>query len=406
MLATEINNTEAGYGLFSMDVKVEGETKAALSSEELLNTASIKIYKANNKGMVRSYVYSDMPSSFYLAADKYRVDVEAGEVVKTTPVLASWEQKSYKGSKEFTIIANQDTRVEVEAYVNNAVTRISFDQTIVDNFEDGYTFTIGLDDESQLVYNAAKSGSDGYFIVDGLKSPSFAWTFSGNLSKDGSSFMKTGVIKNVLPARLYTMNLKYTIKDGDLQFTLMEDSTTENFDDTIVFEPVSSGLSATPVYEIWATRAKFYADVDQTENASARAEFKYWAQGVSEKIVDGINNNDGTYYASVSGLVPSTTYTYILLINDEQTGEPRTFMTEDAPNLPNADFEHYSNVAGKNFKKFYNVDAEEEDGKFKFWASGNGDEESDPGSLGLPGSTSERRRGHSLYRCSDSGLRP
>ena len=81
------------YGILNMNVDV-ATTKAALSTEELLNSASVKIYKANHKGLVREYRYSEMPSPLYLATDVYRVDVEAGEAVKEAPELASWEQKT------------------------------------------------------------------------------------------------------------------------------------------------------------------------------------------------------------------------------------------------------------------------------------------------------------------------
>ena len=70
-----------------------------------------------------------------------RSNVIAGEAAKETPAVASWEQKSYKGSEEFTITAGEVTTVEVVAGVNNAVTKITFDQTIADNFNEGYTFT-------------------------------------------------------------------------------------------------------------------------------------------------------------------------------------------------------------------------------------------------------------------------
>ena len=383
---TEMNAPEEGYGMLSVNVSVEAQTKAALTSEELLNTASVKIYKANHKGMVRSYTYSEMPSPFYLAADTYRVDVEAGEAVKENPAAASWEQKSYKGSKEFTIAANQVTSVEVEATVNNAVTSITFDQTVAENFEDGYAFTIGLDADSQLVYDASKSGAEGYFIVDGLKKPSFTWTFTGTLTKDGSAFERSGVIEEVLPGHLYRMGLKYTIKDGDLEFTLMVDYNTDIFDDTIVFEPVSTGLAMTPVYEIWATRATMHADVDLTENPEATVQFAYAVEGTDEWFtVDGVNDNDGTFHVVATGLLPSTRYVYKLLVDGEQAGDVMTLTTDVASPLPNSSFEYYSIVAGHSFYKFYDPDCNVEGANYKFWASGNGDEESIPGSLGLPG---------------------
>ena len=124
-------NEENGAGVLKMKMSIEAQTKAAMSSEELLNTASVKIYKDNFKGLVRDYTYNAMPSPFYLAAGSYRVDVAAGEMVKAQPALASWDQKSYKGSKDFTIKANNVTDVEVEAFVNNAVMESQFTTTTV-----------------------------------------------------------------------------------------------------------------------------------------------------------------------------------------------------------------------------------------------------------------------------------
>ena len=239
------NESQAGLGELSVEMELSTDTKA-MTDDELRRNAIVNIYKANYSGLVRFYKYSEMPAPFYLAADKYRVDVIAGESAKDEPEAASWDNKSYKGSKEFTITAGEKTPVTVEAFVNNAVTLISFDQTIQDNFNAGYTFTIGIDENTQLVYDASKSGSEGYFIVAGLDEPSFSWTFAGTLAKDGSDFVKTGEIPEILPGKRYKMNLRYTIKDGDLVFTLVVDKTTENIDDTIIFEPVSTGLSATP----------------------------------------------------------------------------------------------------------------------------------------------------------------
>ena len=358
-----------------------------MSDWDLLNTASVKIYKADFSGLVRSYTYNNMPSPFYLSADTYRVDVVAGEAASETPAPASFENKSYKGSKEFTITAGNVTNVEVVAGVNNAVTNISFDQTVADNFNEGYTFTIGLDASdaaTQLVYDASNSGAEGYFIVAGLDEPSFTWSFSGILTKDGSAFTKTGVIEDIVPGKLYKMSLKYTIKDGDLDFTLVVDYTTDIVDDTIVFEPVSTGLSLTPAYEIWAARATVYADVDPTENAGATVQFAYSTDGGSSwSYADGVNYADGVWKAELTGLTPSTEYTYALVLNGSHVGETLTFTTEDAPNLPNASFEHVSTVAGASYYKFYDPNCGVADGSYMFWGSGNGE-----GSEGVEGSAS------------------
>lgn len=380
----DLNDNRNEVGVLSMDMSISNQTKA--TTDDLISTATVKIYKADFSGMVRSYTYSNMPSPFYLAADTYRVDVEAGEAVSETPAVASFDSKSYKGSKEFTITAGSVTNVEVVAGVNNAVTNISFDPTIAENFIAGYTFTIGLnadDAATQLVYDASKSGADGYFIVAGLDEPSFTWTFSGTLAKDNSTFTKSGTIEDILPGKLYKMNLKYTIKDGDLVFTLVVDRSTDIVDDTIVFEPVSTGLSLSPSYEIWAAHATVHADVDPTENVGATVRFAYSSDGSTWSYVDGVDNGDGTWKADLTGLTPSTEYTYKLLINDVEVGEPLTFTTEAAPMLPNASFEYTSLVSGESYYKFYNPDCGVEEGSYMFWGSGNGE-----GDEGVKGSAS------------------
>ena len=378
---TELKENNEGMGMLTVDMSIPSQTRA-YSEADLYNSAVVNIYKADFSGLVRSYAYNDIPSPLYLAADSYRVDVIAGEATAANPAAASWENKSYKGSKEFTITAGRETSVQVVASVNNAVTNITFDPSIEENFNAGYTFTIGLDASSQLVYNAAKSGSEGYFIVAGLVDPVFEWTFAGTLL-DGTSFTRTGTISDVLPGKLYKMNLMYTVKDGKLDFSLSVDYSTEIFDDTIIFEPVSTGLAASSIYEIWAAHATLHADVDATEYANSTIQFAYSSDGSAWATIDGVNDAEGTWKADINGLTPSTTYTYRLLIDGVQVGEEKTFTTEAAPKLPNGSFEYVSKVSGEDYYKFYNPSCGVEDGSYLFWGSGNGE-----GSEGVNGSAS------------------
>lgn len=366
---------EQGMGMLSMDMSVAAQTRA-LSEDELYNTAKVNIYKADYSGLVRSYDYSAIPSPLYLAADKYRVDVIAGEAVAKTPAIASWDSKSYKGSQAFEIVADQVTTVQVVANISNAVTKVAFDPTVAENFNPGYTMTMTLSDEaaSSLVYDASKNGAEGYYIVTGLFEPSLTWTFTGTLAKDGSTFTKTGVIENVQPGKLYSMNLKYTIKDGDLMFTLSVDRTTQIVDDTIIFEPVSTGLAPSSIFEIWATRATVHADVDAAESEGKTVQFAYSTNGGSTwSYADGINDSEGTWKAELKGLAPATEYTYALMIDGQQIGDVMTFQTEQAPNLPNASFEYVSKVSGESYYKFYDPNCGVAEGSYMFWGSGNGE---------------------------------
>ena len=377
----ELTSSE-GMGVLCVDMQISQQTKA-MTQDDLYAGALVKIYKADFSGMVRSYAYAEMPSPFYLAADEYRVDVEAGESVKANPAVASWENKSYKGSQHFTITAGEVTNVEVVANVNNAITKITFDKTVAENFNEGYTFTIGLTDGAKLEYDASKSGAEGYFIVAGLDEPSFTWTFTGVLTKDGSTFTKTGVVNDIVPGTLYKMTPTYTIKDGDLFFSVLVDYTTDIVDDTIVFEPVSTGLAVTPAYEIWAARATVYADVDAAENAGKTVQFSYSSNGSDWTYVDGVNHTEGAWKAVLTGLTPSTEYSYNLVLDGEVVGDPMTLTTDAAPNLPNASFEYVSLVSGTDYYKFYDPNCGVAEGQTMFWGSGNGE-----GSEGVNGSAS------------------
>ena len=379
-----INRTSEGMGVLSIDMSFSGETRAALSEDQILQTAKVNIYKADFSGLVRSYTYSAMPSPMYLAADSYRVDVIAGEAVAETPAVASWENRSYKGSKAFEITAGNVTSVEVLAGVSNAVSSVSFDPSIAENFSEGYTFTIGLDANdaaTQLVYDASKSGAEGYFIISGIEEPSFSWNFSGTLAKDASPFSQSGTISGLEAGKLYRLNLKYTIKDGDLNFTLSVDYSTDVVDDTIIFEPVSTGLASSAAYEIWAGHATVHADVDASEYAGATVQFAYSSDGASWTTVDAVNDAEGSWSATLTGLTGSTAYTYRLVINGEQVGDEKSFTTDAATRIPNGSFEYASLVSGQSYYKFYDPNCGVEEGQTMFWGSGNGE-----GSEGVNGS--------------------
>ncbi len=375
------DSVKAG-GAVTLGVSIP-QTKAAMDSDELLNTAKVKIYLGDFSGLVRDYTLSEAPETIYLPADDYRVDVIAGEAAKEAPAAASWEQKSYKGSENFTVTAGATTSVQVVAGVNNAVSKIAFDASVAENFSAGYTFSIGLDSETVLVYDADRSGSEGYFIVDGLDDPELVWTFSGNLAKDGSVFTRSGKIEGVEAGKVYSMNVRYTVRDGEVGLELFVDYTTEVVDDTVVFEPVSTGLSASSIYEIWAGHATVHADVDEGEFSDPSAiKFAYRAEGASDWMsADAVRSSEGVYDAVLKGLSPATKYEYKLVIAGTDQGDTLTFTTEAAPNVPNASFEYVSKISGKDYYKWYDPNCGVAEGSTMFWGSGNGE-----GSEGVNGS--------------------
>ena len=159
------------------------------------------------------------------------------------------------------------------------------------------------------------------------------------------------------------------------------DYSTDVVDDTIIFEPVSTGLASSAAYEIWAGHATVHADVDASEYAGATVQFAYSSDGASWTTVDAVNDAEGSWSATLTGLTGSTAYTYRLVINGEQVGDEKSFTTDAATRIPNGSFEYASLVSGQNYYKFYDPNCGVEEGQTMFWGSGNGE-----GSEGVNGS--------------------
>lgn len=371
---------ESPSGEGSLSLKIQPVTKAAMSESELLNSASVKIYKADFSGLVRSYTYSQMPSTLYLPADAYRVDVSAGEISKQEAKVASWEQKSYKGSQEVTIRPGENSNVTVAANICNVISNISFDPSVSEFFNSGFSCTIGLSQEDsaqQLVYTTSESGKDGYFISNGFE-PSLYWKFSGTLSKNSESFVKEGEIAAVEPGKRYSFTLKYSEKDGLLAFDIKVDDSTNDIYDNIIFVPVSTGISPTSKFEIWAGHFTAYADVDESEYDANAVFFEY--KSVTESLwrrTAATRVTEGSYKALIAGLSADTEYEYRLIVKangsdaEETLPAPSTIHTESAPQAPNSGFETLSHDESSKYYSFYDPSSPKSELQSKWWCSGN-----------------------------------
>ena len=371
---------EEGEGALSL--RIETLSKAALTESELLSSASVSIYKADFSGLVRHYSYAEMPASIFLPADSYRIDVAAGELVKDNSAVASWEQKSYKGSKEIRISSGSKTTETIEARICNVISKISFDASVSEMFEPGFTCTVGLsssDASSQLVYDAASGGKDGYFIASGFE-PSLYWRFKGTLSKSGESIEKSGQIAAVEGGKRYTMSLKYTEKDGILSFDIIVDDSTNDIYNDIIFVPVSTGIAASSRFEVWAGHFTAHADVDEGEYDPSKVYFEFRAAADVNgnwTRVDGTRESEGSYSAVFTGLSPETEYEYRLVVTgassleEETIAAPSTFTTEVARQAPNSSFETVSNAESSKYYSLYDPQNALTELQTKWWCSGN-----------------------------------
>ncbi|MDY6183102.1 MAG: PCMD domain-containing protein [Candidatus Cryptobacteroides sp.] len=368
-----------GEGCLSLSVSTDG-TKAAMTSDELLANADIRIYKDDFSGMVRHYRYSEIPQKIYLPAGGYRIDVLAGEAAKETPSYASWEQKSYKGSKSATITAGGSESITVVAAMNSIVSNISFDESVDTYFQAGYTCTVSLStaEGASLSYTKAESGTDGYFIASGFE-PSLDWTFSGTLAS-GEAFSKSGSIAAVEGGKRYRLALKYVEKNGLLDVEILVDDTLNEVYDDIIFVPVATGLASTGKYEIWGSRFTAYADVDENEYDQAKVYFEYrvagsdaeWTRSEAASRV-----SEGSYSAQITGLTGATEYEYRLVVTKTADGSEEivdgtmTVTTEATPQVPNSSFETVSHDESGNYYSFYDPASSDPELQSKWWCSGN-----------------------------------
>ena len=368
-----------GEGCLSLSVST-GETKAAMTSDELLANADIRIYKDDFSGMVRHYRDSEMPQKIYLPAGGYRIDVLAGEAAKETPSYASWEQKSYKGSKSATITAGGSESITVVAAMNSIVSNISFDESVDTYFQAGYTCTVSLStaEGASLSYTKAESGTDGYFIASGFE-PSLDWTFSGTLAS-GEAFSKSGSIAAVEGGKRYRLALKYVEKNGLLDVDILVDDALNEVYDDIIFVPVSTGLASTGKYEIWGSRFTAYADVDENEYDQSKVYFEYRVAGSDAEWTRSeaaARVSEGSYSAQITGLTGATEYEYRLVVTKAADGSEEivdgtmTVTTEATPQVPNGSFETVSHDESGNYYSFYDPASSDPALQSKWWCSGN-----------------------------------
>ena len=400
----DVTETPAGQGAITLSYGISLSddntilSTRAMSDAELLESAVIEIYKPAFEGMARRYVgASNIPNPIYLPAttgtDKYRVDVKAGEVVKATPTIASWDQPSYKGSTEFSVAAgsNSPQTIEVVAKINNAVTKVAFGDGIKSGdvaFTD-YKVTIADEAGNSLVYTAAEDGKLGYFIISDNKAIEqyLKWSFEGTLN-NGETFTNEGQSFVVEQGKQYNLNLTYTERDGVLSFSLKVDTSLDDVYNEIIFEPTSTGISRSYGYEIWASHATVHADVDLTEYDPTYVYFEYtasnggnpdWSTAVRVAATGNKNGAefDGTFSGMITGLTPGTDYSYRLVVKktgaaEEEIVDGVSELTSDvAYTIPNASLDETSNADSDKYASFYNPASQVVANQTKWWDSGN-----------------------------------
>lgn len=99
--------------------------------------------------------------------------------------------------------------------------------------------------------------------------------------------------------------------------------------------------------------------------------FRYRKAGETEWIeVGDINDEGGSFSASIDGLEPLTGYECIAYSGGDET-DVQEFTTDAEAQVPNGSFETFSNDESDKFVSFYNPLSSEPELRTKWWGSGN-----------------------------------
>ena len=203
----------------------------------------LKIYRyadaeKSTKELVRKYTaLNEIPEYVWLVKDNYMVQVKIGN-----RELATFTEKYYVGTADFTIVPGEIANVTVTGHMVNIPVEVAYDATIGQNFDEYYTYVCAAD---SFVLEDAQNDEvptlkyvdnrRGYFILpDNISN--ICWYFYGKAGE--KVITKSGVIENAESLKLYTLQFKYSPDaPGNLLFFATVDTNPELVIDRVPFSP-------------------------------------------------------------------------------------------------------------------------------------------------------------------------
>ncbi len=210
----------------NISTQVHSVVRASADEQQLAE--STIIWVSNAKGVVRKFpTLADVPADgIKLLADNYVAEAWAGDSVP-----ASFTDRYFYGSENFTVAGGSTSQVEITCRIANSVVAVSYSDD-VDAVLSDYTLTVGHS-QGSLTFEG-RDDRRGYFMMNS-RDHDLTWTLKGTRA-DGSAFERTGVIADAQRATLYTLNIKCTPQSeiiGGAYLTIEVDETTVDFEDVV-----------------------------------------------------------------------------------------------------------------------------------------------------------------------------
>ena len=203
----------------------------------------LKIYRyadaeKSTKELVRKYTaLNEIPEYVWLVKDNYMVQIKIGN-----RELATFTEKYYVGTSDFTIVPGEIANVTVTGNMVNIPVEVAYDATVDNYFDEFYTYVCAAD---SFVLEDAQNDEvptlkyvdnrRGYFILPDNVS-NICWYFYGKAGE--KVITKSGVIENAESLKLYTLQFKYSPDaPGSIFFTATVDTNPEYKHDRVPFSP-------------------------------------------------------------------------------------------------------------------------------------------------------------------------
>lgn len=321
---------------------------------------SVKITGADGKVFKEADDWTQLQGESFLVPAGGEYTVEAYSANKTLSEGFD-AQPYYKGSETLTVKANTSHTVDVECKLAQSLVKVSYSDDFKSHFSD-YSAVVTGSAGTNINFGEGES-REAYVKVGQSLSVKLALTPNGGQPTEFERI----ITDNALAAYRYNVNFDVNT-DGNGNITVSVDINRNEYEVTLGVPLKPDGVSTVAVArdasKVWGKFA-YISGLCTLVDPSDPIEFKYkktddtdWLTIPAQKIEE----TDYEYNAKLTSLDFGTEYEYKLVCGDKE-GEVLTFTTEKLVEIPNLNFETWS----QNGKNWYpNTDASN-----SFWATGN-----------------------------------
>lgn len=348
-----------GEGLLDLNLSFDPSVTTVKSTEE---DPSFKIVITDVKtGIIVKTVedhHTLAGNPFALTEGSYKVEAINGEDVE-----AAFDSPYYTGSQTVEVVAGETATCSIVCTMANVKATVSLSENIRQNFQNWEVTVSNGNENGSLLYAGETLAGEGYFRCTGR----LEWSISMT-DADGDVWSQSGEITEVQPRDSY--RLVFDVEageptDGALGLTVTIDGTLNDHEHLIdIIElPLAQAEVSTGKVNPWAKSAYVNGQYT-TEQAPEGLGFQYRKAADAEWTdFSGEISMDGTSFtARITGLEPETAYQVrAVSANDKRDDNIVSFTTEAAEQLPNFNFDQWSDNG-------HSPNAE----GTAFWDSGNG----------------------------------